>query len=316
MTSAEYRQRMADMRFDGKVALVTGAGNGLGREHALLLASRGCAVVVNDLGGPVDGSGDDRGAALRVAAEINAAGGVALADTHSVSELEGAAAMVTAAVEDLGRIDIVVNNAGILRDKSFLGMTPEVFDPVIDVHLKGSLNVTRAAWLHFREQEYGRVILTSSAAGLFGNPGQANYAAAKASLVGLMNVLIFEGRKYNINTNVIAPVAETQMTSHVIGKLSGFVGPELVSPVVAYLAHESCETSGHIYSVGGGRVARVFIGLTQGWGAPGQQFSIEDVRDHFAEIEDLTDFTIPRGAPDDHLAVRAAAKAAQEAVSS
>jgi NAD(P)-dependent dehydrogenase (short-subunit alcohol dehydrogenase family) len=304
---------MADLRFDGKVALVTGAGNGLGREHARLLAARGCSVVVNDLGGPVEGSGDDRGAAERVAAEINAAGGVAIPDTHSVSDLDGAAAMVKAAVDLLGRIDIVVNNAGILRDKSFLGMTPEFFDPVLDVHLKGSLNVTRAAWVHFREQEYGRVILTSSAAGLFGNPGQANYASAKASLVGLMNVLIFEGAKYNITTNVISPVAETQMTSHVIGKLSGFVGPELVSPVVGYLAHESCEVSGHIYSVGGGRVARVFIGLTRGWGEPGQLFSIEDVRDHFAEIEDVEGYTIPRGAPDDHLAVRAAAAAAKAA---
>ena len=298
---------MADMRFDGRVALVTGAGNGLGRAHALLLASRGCSVLVNDLGAPAD----DRGPAQRVADEIIRAGGTALADTHSVSDVAGAAAMVQAAVESFGRIDIVVNNAGILRDKSFLGMTPELVDPVLDVHLKGSLHVTRAAWVHFREQGFGRVVLTSSAAGLFGNPGQANYASAKSGLIGLMNVLVAEGRKYNINTNVISPVAETQMTSHVIGKLAGLVGPQLVSPLVGYLAHESCDVSGHIYSVGGGRVARVFIGLTQGWGEPGRAFGIEDVRDHMSEIEDLTHFTIPEGAGEDHLAVRAAAAARQ-----
>ncbi len=303
---------MTELRFDGRVALITGAGNGLGREYARLLASRGCAVVVNDLGGPVDGSDDPRGAAQRVVEEIKSSGGWAIADAHSVSDSEGAVAMVAEAVETFGRIDIVVNNAGILRDKSFLSMSPELVDPVLDVHLKGSIAVTRAAWAHFREQEYGRVVLTSSAAGLFGNPGQANYAAAKAGLVGLMNVLKHEGVKYNVNTNVIAPVAETQMTSHVIQKLSGFVGPELVAPVVGYLAHESCTSSGHIYSVGGGRVARVFIGLTHGWGEPGQGFTIEDVRDHLDEIEDLDDFTIPRGASEDHLAVRAAAADAKQ----
>jgi NAD(P)-dependent dehydrogenase (short-subunit alcohol dehydrogenase family) len=298
---------MTDLTFEGRVALVTGSGNGLGREHAMLLASRGCRVVVNDLGGPADGSDDDRGAAQRVVDEITAAGGVAVADTHSVADTDGAAAMVHAAIDSFGRIDVVVNNAGILRDKSFLGMTPELFDAVLDVHLKGTVHVTRAAWPHFRDQQYGRVILTSSASGLFGNPGQANYAAAKSAMIGLMNVLVFEGAKYNININLIAPVAETQMTSHVIGKLSGFVGPQLVAPVVGYLAHASCETSGHMYSVGGGRVARVFIGLSHGWGEPGRAFSIEDVRDHLADIEDLTDYTVPRGAAEDHLAVRAAA---------
>jgi len=304
---------MAEMRFDGRVALVTGAGNGLGRAHALLLASRGCAVIVNDVGAPADGTSEGRRPAQCVADEINDVGGTALADTRSVSEPGGAAAMVQAAVDSFGRIDIVVNNAGILRDKSFLGMTPELLDPVLDVHLKGSIHVTRAAWAHFREQGYGRVILTSSAAGLFGNPGQANYASAKSSLIGLMNVLVPEGRKYNINTNVISPVAETQMTSHVIGRLAGLVGPELVSPVVGYLVHESCEVTGHIYSVGGGRVARVFVGLTRGWGQPGQPFDIEDVRNHLAEIENLTGFTIPKGAGDDHLAVRAAAAARSDA---
>ena len=299
------------MSFEGRAALVTGAGNGLGRAHALLLAARGAAVVVNDVSGPVDGFADDRPAAQRVVEEIVAAGGRAVADTHSVTDPDGGSAMVQAAIDSFGRIDVVVNNAGILRDKSFLGMTPELFDSVLGVHIRGSFNVTQAAWLHFREQGYGRVILTSSAAGLFGNPGQANYAAAKSAMVGLMNALVPEGRKYSINTNIVSPVAETQMTSHVIGKLSGLVGPELVSPVVAYLSHESCQTSGHIYSVGGGRVARVFLGLTRGWGEPGTLFSIEDVRDHLDEIEDLTDFTIPRGAPDDHLAVRAAAAARQ-----
>jgi NAD(P)-dependent dehydrogenase (short-subunit alcohol dehydrogenase family) len=303
---------MAELRFDGTVALVTGAGNGIGREHALLLAARGCAVVVNDLGGTsIDGSGDITDSAQAVADEITAAGGRAVADRNGVSDVDGAAAMVQAAVDAFGRIDIVVNNAGILRDKTFLSQTPEFVDPVLDVHLKGSLHVTRAAWSHFREQKYGRVVLTSSAAGLFGNSGQANYAAAKTGLIGLMNVLVHEGEKYGINTNIISPVAETRMTSHVIGALAGRVDARLISPVAAYLVHDSCDVSGHIYSVGGGRVARVFLGLTHGWGRPElDELTVEDVRDHLSEIEDLEGFTIPRGAADDHKVVRVAAKAA------
>lgn len=305
---------MAQMSFDDRVALVTGAGNGIGREHALLLASRGCAVVVNDLGGAIDGSGAPSDSAQAVVEEITAAGGRAVADRHSVSDLDGAGAMVQAAIDSFGRIDIVVNNAGILRDKTFLSQTPELVDPVLDVHLKGSLHVTRAAWAHFREQQYGRVVFTSSAAGLFGNFGQANYAAAKTGLIGLMNVLVHEGEKYQIKTNIISPVAETRMTSHVMGALAGHVDARLIAPVMAYLAHESCEVSGHIYSVGGGRVARVFVGLTQGWGRPElDDLTIEDVRDHLAEIEDLTDFTIPRGAADDHKVVRVAARSAAAA---
>jgi NAD(P)-dependent dehydrogenase (short-subunit alcohol dehydrogenase family) len=311
MTFDPYGRRMTDMRFDSKVALVTGAGNGIGREHALLLASRGCSVVVNDLGSSTDGVPGEGNAAQSVVDEITAAGGAAVADTHSVSDVDGAAAMVQAAIDAFGRIDIVVNNAGILRDKSFLSMTPKLVDPVINVHLKGSLHVTRAAWAHFREQGYGRVVLTSSAAGLFGNFGQANYAAAKTGLVGLMNVLVHEGEKYGIKTNLISPVAETRMTSHVIGKLAGRVDPRLISPLMAYLAHESCTVNGHMYSVGGGRVARVFIGLTQGWGhADLGDLTVEEIRDHLAEIEDLAGFTIPRSAADDHRVVRETARSA------
>jgi NAD(P)-dependent dehydrogenase (short-subunit alcohol dehydrogenase family) len=302
---------MSELRFDGKVALVTGAGNGIGREHALLLAARGCSVVVNDLGGSIDGSGEGTDTAQDVVDEINAAGGHAVPDRNSVSDVDGAAAMVATAIDEFGHIDIVVNNAGILRDKTFLSQTPEFFDPVLDVHLKGSLHVTRAAWSHFRGQNSGKVVFTSSAAGLFGNFGQANYASAKTGLIGLMNVLVHEGEKYGIKTNIISPVAETRMTSHVIGALAGRVDARLISPVMAYLVHEGCDVSGHIYSVGGGRVARVFVGLTRGWGRPElDELTVEDVRDHLSEIEDLDGFIIPRGAADDHRVVRVAAKAA------
>ena len=179
----------AELGFDGKVAIITGAGGGLGRQHALLLASRGALVVVNDLGGALDGSGSDKGAAQKVVDEIVALGGVAVADTNSVSTPEGGAAIVKSAVDAYGRVDIVINNAGILRDKSFHNLTPDLMNPVFDVHLKGAFHVTQPAFVLMREQGYGRIISTSSAAGVFGNFGQANYGAAKMGLVGFMRVL-------------------------------------------------------------------------------------------------------------------------------
>ena len=175
---------MADLGFDGKVAIVTGAGGGLGREHALLLAGRGAMVVVNDVGGAVDGTGGDAGPGQQVVDEITAAGGEAVLDTNSVATPEGGAAIVQTALDTFGRIDIVVNNAGILRDKSFHNMTPDLVDPVIDVHLRGAFYVTQPAWVHMREQSYGRIVVTASSAGIFGNFGQANYGAAKMGLVG------------------------------------------------------------------------------------------------------------------------------------
>jgi len=196
---------MVDLGFDGKVAVVTGAGGGLGREHALEFARRGARIVVNDLGGSVDGSGGSKGPAEEVVTEIEALGGEAVADGNSVATEAGGEAIIKSAIDAFGRIDIVVNNAGILRDKTFHNMTDDLVTPVIDVHLKGAFYVTRPAWIHFREQGYGRVINTSSSSGLLGNFGQANYGAAKMGLVGLTRVLAAEGAKYNINVNAIAP---------------------------------------------------------------------------------------------------------------
>ena len=256
---------MADLGFDGKVAIVTGAGGGLGRQHALLLAKRGALVVVNDLGGAVDGTGGSATPAEQVVDEIKAAGGEAVADAHSVGTPEDGEAIVQTAIDAFGRVDIVVNNAGILRDKAFHNMDADMIEAVLTVHLKGAFYVTRPAWRHMREQGYGRVVNTSSSAGILGNFGQANYGAAKMGLVGLTNVLAIEGERYNIKANAISPIAGTRMTGEVLGKLQDLLDPAFVSPVVAYLAHEDCPVSGNIYSVGGGRVVRFFIGMTEGY---------------------------------------------------
>ncbi len=282
---------MADLGFDGKVAIITGAGGGLGRQHALLLASRGAQVVINDLGGGIDGSGGSEGPAHTAAKEIESLGGIAVADTHSVATPEGGAAIVKTALDAFGRVDIVINNAGILRDKTFHNMDAELLDPVIDVHLKGAFNVTRPAWVTMREQGYGRVVSTSSAAGIFGNFGQTNYGAAKMGLVGFTRVLAVEGAKYNIKANVIAPLALTRMTEDIMGPMASKVAPEKVSPVVAFLAHEDCPVSGEIYSVAGGRVARVFIAETRGFYKDG--LTMEDVRDNFDTIRDETGYAVP-----------------------
>ena len=285
---------MADLGFEGRVAIVTGAGGGLGREHALFLASRGAQLVVNDLGGAIDGTGASAGPAQQVVDEIEAAGGVAVADTSSVATVEGGEAMVKTALDAFGRIDIVINNAGILRDKSFANMTPELWDPVLAVHLTGALNVTRAAWLHLRDQAYGRVITTTSPAGLFGNFGQANYGAAKMGLVGFTRVLALEGAKYNIKANSIAPVARTRMTETLLGPLAEKLDPGLVTPVVAWLAHEDCPVTGEIYSVGGGRVAKIFVGVTPGFFK--KDLTAEDVRDIFTQIGAEEGYVVPNSA--------------------
>jgi NAD(P)-dependent dehydrogenase (short-subunit alcohol dehydrogenase family) len=290
---------MVDLGFDGKVAIVTGAGGGLGREHSLLLASRGALVVVNDIGGAVDGTGGDAGPAQKVVDEIKAAGGEAVADTNSVATPEGGQAIVQSALDAFGRIDIVVNNAGILRDKSFHNMTPDLVDPVIDVHLRGAFYVTQPAWVHMREQSYGRVVVTASSAGILGNFGQANYGAAKMGLVGLAHVLAQEGERYNIKANAVSPIAGTRMTREIFGDLSDKLAPGLVSPVVAWLAHEECPVSGHTYSVGGGRVARVFVGQGPGYMRTDAPLTLEDVRDHFDEIERTDNFTLFKNATDE-----------------
>ena len=285
---------MSDVGFEGRVAIITGAGGGLGRQHALLLASRGAQIVVNDLGGAVDGTGSSAGPAQTVVEEIEALGGAAVADTNSVASPEGAEAMVKTALDAFGRVDIVINNAGILRDKSFANMTQDLWDAVIAVHLTGAFNVTRAAWPHLREQSYGRVVSTSSAAGIFGNFGQANYGAAKMGLVGLTRVWAQEGAKYNIKANAIAPVARTRMTEDLLGPMVEKLDPALVSPLVAYLVSEECPVTGEVYSVGGGRAARVFI--AEGPGFFKKDLTLEDVRDNWETVRSEADYVVPTSA--------------------
>jgi NAD(P)-dependent dehydrogenase (short-subunit alcohol dehydrogenase family) len=285
-----------NLGYDGKVVIITGAGGGLGRQHALLMASRGALVVINDLGGAVDGSGSDKGAAERVVDEIKALGGEAVADTNSVATPEGGKAIVQTAVDAFGRVDVLINNAGILRDKSFHNLTfndtdPDLLNPVLDVHLKGAFYVTQPAWVIMREQGYGRIVSTSSAAGIFGNFGQTNYGAAKMGLVGFTRVLAVEGAKYNIKANAIAPLALTRMTENIMGGLGDKLDPALVSPVVAYLAHEDCPVSGEVFSVGGGRVAQVFIGETKGYFKA--DLAMEDIRDNWSTITDQSGYSVP-----------------------
>ena len=277
--------------YDGKVVIITGAGGGLGRQHALLMASRGALVVINDLGGAVDGSGSDKGAAERVVDEIKALGGEAVADTNSVATPEGGKAIVQTALDAYGTVDVVINNAGILRDKAFHNMEPDLMNPVFDVHLKGAFHVTQPAWVVMREKGYGRIVSTSSAAGIFGNFGQTNYGAAKMGLVGFTRVLAVEGAKYNIKANAIAPLALTRMTETIMGALGDKLDPGLVSPLVAFLAHEDCPVSGEVFSVGGGRVAQVFLGETKGYFKA--DLGLEDVRDNWGTITDQDGYAVP-----------------------
>ena len=280
---------MTDLSFDGRVAIITGAGNGVGRSHALDLARRGALVVVNDIGAAVDGSGRSAGPAQAVVDEIEAAGGAAIANTDSVATPEGGAAIVAAAIDSFGRVDIVVNNAGILRDASFAKLTFEQLEAVLDVHLRGAFHVTKPAWTHMRAQSYGRIVNTASGSGLFGNFGQSNYGAAKMGLVGMTRVLAIEGAKANIKVNAIAPIARTRMTESYIDEDKA-MAPELISPIVTYLSHESCSVSGQIYHVGGGKVARAFIGVTEGITSP--DLSAEMVADSIEKIDDTGAFEI------------------------
>ncbi|HTC68262.1 MAG TPA: SDR family NAD(P)-dependent oxidoreductase [Acidothermaceae bacterium] len=282
---------MTQMGFAGRVAIVSGAGGGLGRAHALELARRGAKVVVNDLGGSLDGAGSSDTAARRVVEEIEALGGHAVANHDSVATAAGGQAIVDAALEAFGRVDILVNNAGILRDKAFHKMDAQTFDAVIDVHLKGAFYVTQPAFALMRAQGYGRIVNTTSASGLYGNFGQANYGAAKAGLLGLTRVLAIEGEGHGIKVNAIAPIAATRMTVDVLGNLSETVLPESVSPVVAYLAHEDCAVNGHVYSVAGGRVSRIFVAETIG--AVLADLTPEGIRDELARIEDADGYLVP-----------------------
>ena len=280
---------MSELRFDNRVAIVTGAGGGLGRAHALLLAKRGAKVVVNDLGGSIDGSASGGSSpADKVVAEIKAAGGEAVASYDGVDTWEGAQKIVAKAKEAFGKLDIVINNAGILRDVSFLKMTDEDWDKVLKVHLTGTMYVSRAAWPLLRENNFGRVVNTTSAAGLYGNFGQANYSSAKLGIVGLSKTLAHEGAKYNIKVNVIAPIAKSRMTETVMpANVLEKLAPEHVSALVAYLVSDKCEDSAQVYAVGGGYFARVAVMEAEGIGLPVEKVSPEAVAEQWAKINDM-----------------------------
>lgn len=276
------------IRFDGKVAVVTGAGGGLGRSHALELARRGAKVVVNDLGGAVDGTGGNSEAALAVVEEIKSAGGEAIANGSSVSDRAGADKIIQDTLDAFGRIDILINNAGILRDRTFKKMTLDDFQLVLDVHLMGSVNCTRAAWDHMVNQKYGRIVMTTSSSGLYGNFGQSNYGAAKLALVGFMNTLKLEGAKYGVKVNTIAPVAATRMTQDIMPKeLLDALRPELVTPAVLYLASEDAP-DGTIVEAGAGYYSKVHIVEGQGVHLPGD-VTVDDVAANWSKISDMSD---------------------------
>ena len=291
---------MADIGYDGKVAIITGAGGGLGRSHALELAKRGARIVVNDLGGSVSGDGGDAGPAQQVVKEIEALGGEAIANGDSVATPEGGEAIVQAAVDAFGTVDIVINNAGILRDKSFAKMTWEDLHLVLDVHLKGAFYVSQPAFKVMKENNYGRFVHTSSNSGIFGNFGQANYGAAKMGLVGLSHVLAIEGAKNNILSNCIAPVARTRMTEELLGDFAKVLDPEGVTPMVVFLASEQCTFTHEVFSAAGGRYARIFLGLCKGWySGKDKHPTAEDVLDHIDEIEDQTGYIVPNNSGDE-----------------
>ena len=279
---------MADIRFDGKVAIVTGAGGGLGRQHALELARRGAKVVINDLGGAVDGSGGSSEAAAKVVEEIKALGGEALANGSSVTDDAGVTHMVKQAMDAWGRVDILIANAGVLRDKSFAKMEIADFEFVLDVHLMGTVKPVKALWEIMREQNYGRIVVTTSSTGLYGNFGQTNYGAAKLSLVGFMNSLKLEGQKNNIHVNAISPVAFTRMTEGLMPpQMAERLRPEFVTPGVVFLCSEEAPT-GAILTAGGGAFAMARLYETEGVYLGDGGLSVEAVRDNWAKITDET----------------------------
>jgi NAD(P)-dependent dehydrogenase (short-subunit alcohol dehydrogenase family) len=277
---------MADIRFDGKVAIVTGSGGGLGRQHALELARRGARVVVNDLGGSVDGSGGGSEAAHNVVEEIKALGGEAIANGSSVTDDAGVALMVKTAMDAWGRVDVLVANAGVLRDKTFSKMEIADFEFVLGVHLMGTVKPAKAVWEIMREQNYGRIVCTTSSSGLYGNFGQSNYGAAKLGIVGFMNTLKLEGQKNNIHVNAIAPVAATRMTENLMPPaILERLKPEYVTPGVVFLCSEDAPT-GCILTAGAGVFALARIVETEGVYLGEGGLSVEEVRDNWAKITD------------------------------
>ncbi len=280
------------IRFDGRVAIVTGAGGGLGRCHALALAARGAKVVVNDLGGARDGSGGSATAAESVVAEIEALGGEAMANAASVTDYAAVQAMVDAAIARWGQVDILVNNAGVLRDKTFAKMELDDFRFVMDVHLMGAVNCTKAVWDHMRERNYGRIVMTTSSSGLYGNFGQSNYGAAKMALVGLMQTLSIEGAKNDIRVNCLAPTAHTRMTEDLGARLPlELLGPEMVSPGLLHLVSEDAP-SRCILTAGAGGFERAYVTITQGIHVTGDD-APEQIAGRFDEVSDRTGEIIP-----------------------
>ena len=282
------------IRFDGRVAIVTGAGGGLGRQHALALAARGAAVVVNDLGGSLDGKGSAPSAAEAVVAEIRAAGGRAIANGASVTDFAAVEAMVAAAMKEWGRVDILVNNAGILRDKSFAKMELADFRLVMDVHLMGAVHCTKAVWDIMRERNYGRIVMTTSSSGLYGNFGQANYGAAKMALVGLMQTLSIEGAKHDIRVNCLAPTAATRMTENLMPEaVLKLLGPETVTPGLIALVAEDAPTRA-ILCAGAGAFERAHVTLTEGIHVGHPIDAAERVALQWDEISDRDGETVPQ----------------------
>jgi NAD(P)-dependent dehydrogenase (short-subunit alcohol dehydrogenase family) len=276
------------IRFDGRVAIVTGAGNGLGRAHALGLASRGAKVVVNDFGGARDGTGGSLTPAQAVVEEIRKAGGTVMADGADVSNFEQVTAMVERATKEWGSVDLLCANAGILRDKSFGKMEPADFTKVLDVHLTGTFNCCKAVWNGMRERNYGRIVLTTSSSGLYGNFGQANYGAAKTGMIGLMNVLAEEGRKTDIKVNIISPTAATRMTEELLPPLAlQLMKPESITPAVEYLLSEDAPTR-TIMGAGAGSFAVIRILESEGINLPPSDWTPDAVAAHFAEISDMS----------------------------
>ena len=280
---------MSEIRFDGRVAIVTGAGVGLGRSHALGLAARGAKVVVNDLGVSRDGTGSTSAASEAVVAEIKAMGGEAIAHGCDVSDEDGVNHMIAQTMNAWGRIDICVNNAGILMDKTFAKMEMSAFRKVVDVHLIGSANVAHACWPIMREQQYGRVVFTASSSGLYGNFGQANYGAAKAAMMGLMNVLHMEGARDNIRVNTLAPTAVTRMTEELFPpEAAEMLAPETITPGLLYLVSEDAPSQ-VIMGAGGGSFAQTRVYETQGITLTGVENTPEEVAAKFDQITDPTD---------------------------